>query len=122
MKQRQVLRMSPANDMCYVIFAKRVREELQKLSSLHSENQNSYFQIIETEGGSKPTVSRTRKRPTPSNSADPKINYKDHNKNVVYSVSKKLSYDNAFFALRSRPLLHKLSSYTAVYLCEKKLF
>ncbi|CAI79247.1 Hypoxia-inducible factor prolyl hydroxylase [Caenorhabditis elegans] len=43
--------------------------------------------IIETEGGSKPTVSRTRKRPTPSNSADPKINYKDHNKNVVYSTT-----------------------------------
>ncbi|CAA94893.2 Hypoxia-inducible factor prolyl hydroxylase [Caenorhabditis elegans] len=45
------------------------------------------IQIIETEGGSKPTVSRTRKRPTPSNSADPKINYKDHNKNVVYSTT-----------------------------------
>lgn len=45
------------------------------------------IQIIETEGSSKVNMTRTRKRPTPSNSADPKINYKDHNKNVVYSTT-----------------------------------
>ncbi|EFP07102.1 CRE-EGL-9 protein [Caenorhabditis remanei] len=45
------------------------------------------IQIIETEGSTKANMARTRKRPTPSNSADPKINYKDHNKNVVYSTT-----------------------------------
>uniref|UniRef100_A0A8R1IEJ8 MYND-type domain-containing protein n=1 Tax=Caenorhabditis japonica TaxID=281687 RepID=A0A8R1IEJ8_CAEJA len=48
------------------------------------------IQIIETDSNvsaSKPQISRARKRPTPSSSADPKINYKDHNKNVVYSTT-----------------------------------
>ncbi|EGT55550.1 CBN-EGL-9 protein [Caenorhabditis brenneri] len=45
------------------------------------------IQIIETEGSSKTSVSKTRKRPTPSNSADPKIVYKDHGKNVVYATT-----------------------------------
>ncbi|CAI2354356.1 unnamed protein product [Caenorhabditis sp. 36 PRJEB53466] len=45
------------------------------------------IQIIETEGSSSKGISRPRKRPTPSNSADPKIKYKDHSKNCVYSTT-----------------------------------
>uniref|UniRef100_A0A1I7U6Z5 WIYLD domain-containing protein n=1 Tax=Caenorhabditis tropicalis TaxID=1561998 RepID=A0A1I7U6Z5_9PELO len=43
--------------------------------------------IIETEGSSKTIINKTRKRPTPSSSADPKIVYKDHSKNVVYATT-----------------------------------
>ncbi|PIC27120.1 hypothetical protein B9Z55_019471 [Caenorhabditis nigoni] len=43
------------------------------------------IQIIETDGTS--SAPKPRKRPTPTSTADPKIVYKDHNKNVVYSTT-----------------------------------